>query len=627
MDRDFTITPILINHHPLPQKTSWVKIFIYEPTEPHVIATRGKMYALLAVSSKSPVDFTPIMQLILEELQTHYFQVTDGGILATLELALDGIHKKLLLMGQQDQRLGAGFNFNLLTAVSWGTVLYLGRLGAFRAALLRNGKIQPIDDADTSTSNLYLASGMLQARDRVLLSTENLYNQFDVNDLQIALDQPVDSLQKHLESQLQNESIRHLQSAIVLDVDIKEVPSPIDEAIHIGDPSGSLAHQARRLTWPQRILGLVQKRPRSQSKPNRSRGLPVPSVPVLVAIVAAIGLAASIGWTTFRKTPEITATINAQPLINQIKSELQQAKDVAEVNPDRANELLQTTRHDVQTALKAQPNNPDIADLAAQVNDLDASLRNNTTLNKAIPIASFASAARNAKLVYFQQQISFIDQTNQLISVTSSGKTKVTNLGATYGTSPQLVATDTALTIIGNNQISTLNAQGQPSPPAAYTGIAVTSFATAFQQNLYVMDASVGQIYRLAGAKSSFADPIPYLQSPTDTKGLVDMSVDGGVYLLRQSGATEKYFAGIKQPLTLERTALIGTARAITTTMDSDNLYVLSATAILEWSKVGKYIRQYTLPDNAPIQAFAVDEPNKTLYILSNKQLLKAVYE
>src|SRR5690554_4219307 len=105
MQRDFHINPILINHQSQPGKNSWVKIFIYEPADVETLQSRGTMYAVLSLSAKTNLDYAAVMQVILELLQTKYFQQQSGGILQTLESTLDEIHKKLILMGQKDKQL------------------------------------------------------------------------------------------------------------------------------------------------------------------------------------------------------------------------------------------------------------------------------------------------------------------------------------------------------------------------------------------------------------------------------------------------------------------------------------------------------------------------------------------
>src|SRR5690606_31379549 len=134
------------------------------------------------------------------------------------EKTLDGIHKKLILMGQEDKRLAEDFNFNLLTAVSWGTVLYFGQLGSSRAALLRNDKLFDIDEGEQKSTNQYLSSGVLQANDKVILGTNQFFKRFNRTNLKKALSLPQDKIVAALEEGLDPGLDRQSQSAIVLAV-------------------------------------------------------------------------------------------------------------------------------------------------------------------------------------------------------------------------------------------------------------------------------------------------------------------------------------------------------------------------------------------------------------------------
>ena len=110
MDRELTITPILINHHSKPGANTWVKLLMYEPDDADKAATKGKMYAVLSLASAAQMDFAPLMEMIIESIRQKYFDAENGGILQSLEITLDAIHKQLLLAGQQDKRLSAGFH-------------------------------------------------------------------------------------------------------------------------------------------------------------------------------------------------------------------------------------------------------------------------------------------------------------------------------------------------------------------------------------------------------------------------------------------------------------------------------------------------------------------------------------
>src|SRR5690606_9437113 len=110
-------------------------------------------------------------------------------------------HKKLLLAAQQDKRLGVGFNFNLLTAVSWGTVLYFGQLGTSRSLMLRQNKLYDIDEGEHKSGQLYLASGLMQAGDRFLLATNELVQNLKKEEMIRQLSLPPQEIAASIERQ------------------------------------------------------------------------------------------------------------------------------------------------------------------------------------------------------------------------------------------------------------------------------------------------------------------------------------------------------------------------------------------------------------------------------------------
>src|SRR5690606_28432929 len=87
------------------------------------------------------------------------------------------------------------------------------------------------------TTNLYMSSGVLQSQDKIILGTSELFKRFNRTSLKKALSQPVDKITKALEDELDPGPARLEQSAIVLTVDIKQVPSIEQEGFMIKDPS------------------------------------------------------------------------------------------------------------------------------------------------------------------------------------------------------------------------------------------------------------------------------------------------------------------------------------------------------------------------------------------------------
>lgn len=625
MDKELTITPLLVNHQPKPNPTSWVKIFIYEPAEAEVLATRGRMYAVLSVSSTVPVDFTPVMQLILEELHNHYFQQPAGGILQTLESTLDEIHKKLLLMGQQDKRLSAGFSFNLLTAVSWGTVLYFGQLGASRASLLRKNNLYDIDEGQTKTTDLYLSSGLLMPEDRIILGTGQLFDQIGKDKLQACLAASPNDMVKQLEEQLSAGPLKQMQSAIILTVDIKQVPSYEEEAVQILDPASipelanaapnakhqvsqvgaNLAHLPGRL-WHWRLFGKV------------------PGLPLVVGLLIAVALATSIYW-NMNHHGRTAGAVSLEPLIAQIASQLDQARQVATVNPDRSQDFLDQAQQGITDGLSTQPDSPELQQLQQQQAQIQDQINIATPIKQAKALTDLQIDPTQARLAVKDKQVWLIDaKANKLVSVNATGVVQTKAISPAQLSQPILGASDSKLVVVSGTKAYNLNPDGAIGPAVNLPASTKSLSLAGYKQNTYLLDG-VGQVLRIpASANNTTSPPTTYFKQPIDGSSLVDLGVDGSVYLLRQQGQVDVYLNGQKQNFALERSSLATKAKAIFVSESRDKIYLLTDTALLYWNKAGKYQGQVYLPNKAQIQMAGIDFSSQTLYILAEGKLLKA---
>ena len=623
MQRDFSISPLLVNHQALPAKNSWVKIFIYEPAEPEVLQSRGTMYAVLSLSAKSSIDFTATMQMILEELHTNYFQQTSGSILQALESTLDGIHKKLILLGQEDKRLGEHFSFDLLTAVSWGTVLYFGQLGNSRAALYRDGKLLDIDEGEQKTVSLYLSSGVLRAGDRVVLGTNQLFKRFTKTSMKKALTLNEDKIVGALEGELDPGPGRVNESAIVLAVDIKQVPSRKGEGLRILDPSNestlvsqvnSKARSLRRgglgSIWSG-LKGLIS-RAASWRLAGRLPVLPI-VVLALALVVLAISVSGGVSW-------QAQIGVN-QELIAQAKEKVDQADDVAAINPDRAEDLLEEAATYIGQGLASYPSNEQLLALQSRHDELlDQILQVNKLSTDEVTTMNIVPS--HPKLVLGGDRVTVIDvQKNELLGVANDGETSIVSSNQLLSRGSLLAWTGQGLAVTSKNRVYLVNESGALGEGVVLPDQVQAVSMAGFIGNGYVLDAA-GQVYRVPLGVGASGDFSRYFIRAIGGEELSDLAIDGSVYLLRESGDVEVYLNGEKQALTLERSRLAEGGRALFLT--SEKFYILQQDSILSWSKDGRYLGQFKVSTAGEWQAAGIDESGTQLYVLVDGKLLRA---
>jgi len=155
----------------------------------------------------------------------------------------------------------------------------------------------------------------------------------------------------------------------------------------------------------------------------------------------------------------------------------------------------------------------------------------------------------------------------------------------------------------------------------------------AFGGNLYVLDVGANQLWRYkpqgdgyAGAAEGYFD-----KPPGDLSNVIDVAIDGSVYLLRATGQVRKFFGGEEKAF-----AASGMAeqikRPVALAVDAETrrgaLYVADAggSRIVQLNTDGAFVRQLRATSDAfdALQDVWVDERNGRLFVMSGGKLYTA---
>jgi len=152
--------------------------------------------------------------------------------------------------------------------------------------------------------------------------------------------------------------------------------------------------------------------------------------------------------------------------------------------------------------------------------------------------------------------------------------------------------------------------------------------------NFYLLDSQSNQIFKyLPTADGGYSNPPePWFQIDVDLTGVVDMAIDGYIYLLYADGRILKFMGGELEPF--EQTELDEPLRgptAIFTSPDEETKFLYVADAgnrrIVQFSKEGQFIRQFRAAEAGvfdQLKSLHVDEIGSKFYILSGNTLYMA---
>jgi len=153
----------------------------------------------------------------------------------------------------------------------------------------------------------------------------------------------------------------------------------------------------------------------------------------------------------------------------------------------------------------------------------------------------------------------------------------------------------------------------------------------AYADRVYILAPGSGltsQIYRFARTGSELSSATNWVKSPTDSlSDGVSLAVDGTVFVLKQNGKIVRLVGGQEVGWTQGAVdPVLTSASDIWTSADSDYLYVLDPAGqrlIVYEKESGNLKVQYHSGALTGLTDFAVDETNKTIYLLGNGNVYK----
>ena len=142
-----------------------------------------------------------------------------------------------------------------------------------------------------------------------------------------------------------------------------------------------------------------------------------------------------------------------------------------------------------------------------------------------------------------------------------------------------------------------------------------------YEGKLYYLDINNNQIFRSVRSGSSYGTPSPWLKDDSVIRDGKSLAIDGYIYVLASNGTVTRFFQGSRQEWSLSIIdPPLNRADKIWTDTVTDNIYVLDSRGkrIIEYSKEGRLLNQYTSPQITNPKDIAVDYANKKIYVLND---------
>jgi hypothetical protein len=155
---------------------------------------------------------------------------------------------------------------------------------------------------------------------------------------------------------------------------------------------------------------------------------------------------------------------------------------------------------------------------------------------------------------------------------------------------------------------------------------------SSFQGNFYVMDTQQNRIFKYEPTAKGYENaPIEWLKAAVDLTNMVDMAIDGDIYLLGLDGNISRFRAGLAATYAMpEMDTPMTNPASLFNTPDTSSVYVVDPAnkRIVQLGKEGGFQRQFRYggKDGAfdALRSVYVDETAGLMYITSGKKVLVA---
>lgn len=636
---------------------------------------RGILFILIDLMNEGAEDENLVQQLM--DTTRRAFDQETGSITRRLRQAVLAANQRLLDWNQQrsDGRQAAG----ITCAALLGDEVYLAQAGPALAVVAQPGVAdwfpqdspwlaeEPLtsmpggiwtplglrDDVYVALSFARIAPGYT-----LLLASAHLTQLLADDDVAELLDQEPEEVARDLTIVASGRSLSALVASILEEESVEIMPQPEPAPEPEPEPSGPgmvrrLVMAARRgvvvmgsaaaavLGGGARILeALLPERVGALGSERRQRALMW--VAILIPVALAL-LTVAMYWG--RRGDRETRFLN---LIQSASGRVEQARAVSETDPAQARELLQTASDELDRALQLRPDDASAArlrsDAQLQLDAMDGIAR----LGYVTVVASLPGRADNRRRLIVQSTSAFVlngdEQTVHRVGLGDRRIAEVLKSGDSLdgrsvgplvdmawvpagGVRDQggVVVLDSAgalwqIDVVGN--VTQLNVTGAEN----WRGLRLLG---GFAGNLYVLDVGLGEILKYPPTADGYAIPPTEWLSANQSVELgdvVDMAIDGSIYLLRSTSRVEKLVAGEPVPFDQPDEFNLTQPVACFAVPPPGSVFLADATRILQFDTAGIFQRQLLPPQGRwqRLSTLWVDEPNGWLYAVDAGTLVMA---
>ncbi len=616
--------------------------------------------AVVLLQVESPSGSRNFQKEFLDVVATALLEA-EGGVEERLDSALKELNGliKGMLLSKTINDIHA-----ILAVVGGDGVLHVSHAGRAEAYVVRGGAATQITEytkGKPSPAFVHIASGQLEGRDTVVLSTQRLLRALTPAQLAQLAAKP-DSLLPDVKSALESEQEQAALAMVQLGAEKQQksiesvAPAPRsrlrDRRASKGGGAavaaaagvltrgwGSLVQLLRGRKAQQfagnarSFLASFRKDLKDPSRKRRAHFLLIAGVLALIVVIWAVA-----HLTLFSQRSQTKAELKA--LVEEIEADLQTAENRRLTGEmDAANAILKRAEDRAKQVIDSESGyyRDEAMEIFARIQSKREEINNIIRLSPRV-VANLAARNPDVKamgligrddeefLVYDRQNIFRVLHNNIEDPSRVSGEELILDAAdfPRYQT--------TLFQTTGNRLIEVISEQPTSMKTDDPAGWISGKDMKTYLRYLYVLSPENNQIYKYERLSNRYGPPSQYNVNG-DLSGAIDMAIDGSVYVLKEGGTVVKLLRGEVQPYAI-RHAPDGVLKNATKIfkVPEGNTYFLDpvrsrVVIVTDGGASGDaaYVKQYVLESDevGQLQDLFVDPDEARLYVVDEKRIFK----
>lgn len=607
-----------------PGEAGWAQIHDFTPEDEEKLEKRGHLIAVVSTSKKNEGEETVVAgREIIARLHEEYYGQMELSTFNALKKAVEKVIEEFK-EGWGDIEIAAASFVN-------GTV-YSAAGGGGEVSIFRQGMLATI--LKSKSGEVIAASGHPEAGDILLLGSSSFYKTVQAGVLKASLEtgSPEDIAESFGPTVHAKADLGALGLAVIK---FDEIVNVEKLAVEKEEPQRSL--EIKKPVFQPRAGGFFARIKETLKDKIPDRRLYVKKGETDVEDVEKRKMAVTIGGILlFLLLVSIFFGIR-QRRINEEKSkyetkitearhDLDEAKSLYSLNPDRARELFASSLTIVNDLESQGVKNDQLTALKSELEKgrQDVLGEYDTSLSEFVDL-SLIDGFSGKEIVGSGNTAYVLDSAkNRIIKVSLDSKKTQVIAGPSQIENPsQIAAYQDRVFDVEDGNIYEVGDSKKDTVQKDWSGsILVYSYAA----NLYVLDKKASKIYRYPGTDSGFGSKSEWLAPGInpDFSNVISMSIDGSIWILTSTGKIEKYTYGSPQNLgTFSISPALSNPVEIYTNESLGNVYLLDpgSERVVVFDKDGNYKAQYKSSDLKDAKGIVADESLGKIFVLTSAKL------